>query len=121
MLLRSQVAKHVNGLVNLNVTSKDINQAKKGPFTRFLNYQERGSWRGESIEELVRQSKTVSVLQLHKDGYWINIEKAVAMSAEQIAELCRDVQRADNHVEAPPSVAFADELERLIGQMKLGN
>ena len=65
----------LNGVTNLNVTTKAINQAKKGPFTRALNRLNSDSLRDLTLEQFARTGRTTKPLV--DDGTWARIEGAI--------------------------------------------
>ena len=60
-----------NGVENLNVTTHAVNQAKKGPFSRWLHKYNEGS-KGKSVEEHARESCP----ELVDSGVWSNISQS---------------------------------------------
>ena len=81
----------VNGPLNLNVTTRRVNQAKRGPFTagirRLYSGTENGVGSGRSLrvltlEQLARQGKARPLVD---DGTWARIEKEVAKSYDLLA------------------------------------
>jgi hypothetical protein len=96
----------VNDVINLNVTTVAINQAKKGPFTSFLNRLDT-SERSVSISQYAR----TSCPDLVKSGVWARIENSVVEAHESIA----------TRLESQPALSgFLDELSSIIEKMKLG-
>ena len=76
----------LNGVSNLNVTSKRVNQAKRGPFTAAMNRvraaETRGSMRLVTLEQLARQGKARWLVD---DGTWAKIEREVVCSYDALA------------------------------------
>lgn len=78
----------LNALSNLNVTSRRVNQAKRGPFTAALNRWRNGRLRGVTLEQLARQGAAKWLVDC---GGWARIECAVVASYDDIvseAEAC---------------------------------
>ena len=72
----------LNGLVNLNVTSAKINQAKRGPFTAALNRLQSDKFRSVTIEQLCRQGRGKWMID---DGTWARVERAVVSAYDGLA------------------------------------
>lgn len=70
-----QIAVVLNGVANLNVTTRAINCAKRGPFTRALNRLNSDSLRDLTLEQLARTGSTTKPLV--DDGTWARIEGAI--------------------------------------------
>lgn len=108
----------VNSVENLNVTTRCINQAKKGPFTAF-NRRATGetTWKdGEDcLEDLARNSTSANVRALVEDGHWANIERALQQTVGYILDTIVD-RRNDFGVFGQH---FADCLLDLTERMKL--
>lgn len=112
----------VNGVQNLNVTTSAINQAKKGPFIKFLKLVVEDSDRpyagagdAECLADLARQSKTRSVAKLFDDGIWDKIELSLQDSADATCEMVGE-QHAELGVRGE---LFSEHLAALIQKMKL--
>ena len=111
----------VNDLPNLNVTSKVINQAKKGPFIRFLKKMVQdgdhpwASGTESTLEELARKGAP-SVRRLVDSGSWAKIEQAVQNTKDSI------VATVDSHRDSVgvQGQRFAEHLEDLVAKMNLG-
>jgi hypothetical protein len=74
----------VNEPLNLNVTTKRVNQAKKGPFTAALNRLQKrdGSLREIRVEQLARNGRAKTLVD---DGTWANIEKEIVVSYDALS------------------------------------
>ena len=46
----------MNGVENLNVTTHEVNQKKKGPYSRWIHRHKDGNTQGKSLEEHARES-----------------------------------------------------------------
>ena len=79
----------VNGVHNLNVTTHTVNQAKKGPFSKFQHHYATGSG-AMRLDDLVSASSSQNVLKLRDDGTWARIERAVV---DVHGELAREAAR----------------------------
>lgn len=76
----------LNSVANLNVTSRKVNQAKRGPFFAAMNQlrsQKTHGIRQNSLEELARRSRANGgwIIQ---DGTWARIEASVVQSYDAI-------------------------------------
>jgi hypothetical protein len=81
--LKNRMRDVINSSENLNVTSRAINQAKKGPFTAALNRLRKrdGSLREVSVEQLARSGRARWLVD---SGVWSNIEKEIVESYDQV-------------------------------------
>ena len=83
-----ELAKRMRDLVNepynLNVTSKRVNQAKRGPFTAALNRLKKrdGTLREISVEQLARSGRAKHLVD---DGTWANVTKEVVVSYDALS------------------------------------
>ena len=108
---REILASKFNGLPNLNVTSKRVNQAKRGPFTAGVNRLQSDRLRRVSIEQLARQGSNKWMVD---DGTWARIERAIAVSYDHTY-----TELIDGGVDAMPAAATlvedaVDELHSLL-------
>ncbi len=71
-----------NSVSNLNVTSGEINQSKKGPFTRWRHKVEKGQ--RCTLEEIVHEQPPGSLVD---EGHWARIEGAVVARWDELSEL----------------------------------
>ena len=74
----------VNEPYNLNITSKHVNQAKRGPFTAAINRLKKrdGTLREISVEHLARSG---CAKHLVDNGTWANVEKEVVVSYDALS------------------------------------
>jgi hypothetical protein len=72
-------AKVVNDMDNLNVTSRRINQSKKGPFTAAINRLRKKE--NADCDELARKGRAKWLVDA---GIWQNIERETVTSYEAI-------------------------------------
>lgn len=81
--LTDRVRAVVNSAGNLNVTSRRINQTKRGPFTAAVNRLRKcdGSLRDISVEQLARSGRARWLVD---EGIWANIETEVVKSYDYI-------------------------------------
>ena len=71
----AQIVDVLNSVSNLNVTTKKINCAKRGPFTSALNrLNSNHGLRGVTLEQFARQGTARSLVD---DGTWARIEGAI--------------------------------------------
>lgn len=73
--LEKNLAQVVNAVVNLNVTSKMINQSKKGPFTACLNRVKKGVY--VDCDELARNGRARWLVE---NGTWDKIKTETVLS-----------------------------------------
>ena len=109
-LLRSVL----NGTDNLNVTSRKINQAKKGPFSAGINRLQKNDFRTIHIQQLVRQGRGKWMID---DGTWANIETSVVKSYDEISCKLYDVDAI--HAASRLVDATMDELNQLVCSLGL--
>lgn len=112
----------VNDVQNLNVTTHAINQAKKGPFMKFVklavtdgDHPFSSAGDAECLADLARQSRTRSVAKLFEDGIWEKIE----LSLQDAADKTYDIVGESAELGAIGDI-FADSLATLIEKMNLG-
>lgn len=107
---------HINGVLNLNVTARDINRAKMGPFKAFLHRLE-SVHRGDSVSVWGRDEddiwgyvrKTGKGLS-GEDGTWQHIERAVTGACDEV------VNRFSP--DGGLGAAYAEELGDMLAKMK---
>jgi hypothetical protein len=75
----------VNASLNLNVTDKRVNQAKRGPFTAAINRLRKydGGLREISAEQLARAGRAKWLVDT---GVWANIERQTIISYEDLVQ-----------------------------------
>lgn len=111
----------INNVINLDVTTQTVRQAKAGPFRAFVNRLEKGdgdvAWgEGETcFEDLARNSKSSTVRSLVDQGTLARIGKAVVKVYDDL-EVHVESKKADLGVHGD---ALMDGLERAINAMKL--
>jgi hypothetical protein len=88
----------LNGLDNLNVTSKKVNQAKRGPITAAINRLRDERLRSVPIRQLVKQGRGSWMLE--DGGPWPAIERAVVAAYD-----AADAALADGRADALPAAA----------------
>ena len=80
-----------NSLLNLNNTTKTINQKKKGPFTRWLHKANNVSsinFVGEPVRDIARRN----CYELVDNGTWDNIQTAIVQSYDEYKSQELEVQ-----------------------------
>lgn len=77
----------LNDVPNLNVTTRAINCAKRGPFTAALNRLRSDSLRDVTLEQLARQGKARTLVD---DGTWARIETAIVNAYDSTSEQLND-------------------------------
>lgn len=65
-----------NDVSNLNLTSRRVNQSKKGPFTAALNRLEKGATKVD-VEGLARKGRASWLVD---EGAWANVEREIVES-----------------------------------------
>lgn len=99
----------VNAETNLNVTTCDVNQKKKGPFMLWLRAQDRGE--GGALDDFrVPQ-------ELRDPGHWARIEQSVVKVYDELETNARDLRdaRAREHAEL-----LLGEMNSMMTRMDLG-
>lgn len=77
----------LNAVGNLNVTSRRVNQNKKGPFTAALRRLDDDRLRTVSLEQLARQGRAKSLVD---DGTWARIERTVVVAYDGLEDRAHD-------------------------------
>lgn len=75
-----------NSIDNLNVTTRSVNQAKKGPFTAAVNRLYGSSGRTLRVVSAEQLARTGAAKKLCDDGTWQRIEDEVARSFELLQD-----------------------------------
>lgn len=78
------LSEHLNGDENLNVTTRRVNQKKKGPMTSALHRLGLDTMRSVSLEQFARSG---AARELVDDGTWARIEALMASRAEALQTL----------------------------------
>lgn len=78
-----QLRDALNGVANLNVTTRTINVWKMGPTKAALNRLNSDSLRDVTLEQLARQGRAKPLVN---DGTWARIERAIVNSYDAIDE-----------------------------------
>ena len=98
-------------MINLNVTSKDINVAKAGPIKSFLNRATGDAGlRIINLDDHAKKSTSSTMRQMICDGRWAHIKKAMVEVYEDI-----DEKLSQHEVTTP----FQDNLHKLIQNMDI--
>ena len=103
--IETVIKSFVNSEYNLNVTTCDVNQKKKGPFTRWLKGDQ-----STTLEELPGGLPRGLV----DAGYWANIEKSVVLTYNEMEEKkgnLRDARSRDYTEE------LVDEMNKMMTRM----
>jgi hypothetical protein len=97
--LAERMCEVVNKPINLNVTSREINQAKKGPFTAALNRLRKkdGCLRPICVEQLARSGRAKWLVD---QGHWSLIEKEVVLSYDAVEESLQNERLTRAHAKA---------------------
>ena len=114
------IANHVS---NLNVTTHEINQSKKGPFTIWRNrYSEKTPI---SLDEAIDLTSSPYLKTMKGERYWDNIKKEVVITYDQMighlddpAQVIGDDYRPSANM-SKVLVAYKKELESLLEAMKI--
>ena len=88
-------AKVVNDMDNLNVTSRRINQSKKGPFTAAINRLRKEE--NADCDELARKGRAKWLVDA---GIWQNIERETVTSYEAIERKLEEQRMTRAHAKA---------------------
>lgn len=114
--LKNRMRDVINSSENLNVTSRAINQAKKGPFTAALNRLRKrdGSLREVSVEQLARSGRARWLVD---SGVWCNIEKEIVESYDQVEKTLSNqrLTRAQTKI----IEESADQIHELLVKIKI--
>ena len=78
------LSEHLNANDNLNVTTRRVNQKKKGPMASALHRMKLDSLRSVSLEQFARSG---AARELVDDGTWARIEALMASRAEALQSL----------------------------------
>ena len=79
---QSSLKKMVNSRVNLNVTTHEVNQAKKGPFSQWLHRRQKG-------ESLILEDVHLP-RRLVDSGTWARVERSVVNTYKDLEEAAGD-------------------------------
>ena len=79
--LSKNMADAVNDVFNLNVTSKTINQSKRGPFTAALNRVKKGQ--RPNVDDLARGGRARWLVD---NGCWDRIKQETVLSYDKLEE-----------------------------------
>ena len=112
-----QIADVLNGVANLNVTTRAINCAKRGPFTRALNRLNSDSLRDFTLEQLARTGSTTKPLV--DDGTWARIEGAI-VNAYDVTEETLNARTA-LPAAAELTAHTLEELASVLGRLGVHN
>lgn len=77
----------MNGVENLNVTTHEVNQKKKGPYSRWIHRHKDGNTQGKSLEEHARESCPGLV----DSGVWANITCGVVKVWDELDGVKGDI------------------------------
>lgn len=105
----------VNHVDNLNVTTKAINQAKRGPFSAAVGRLTSDKLRVLPLEQLARQGRATALVD---DGTWANIEGAVVLAYDVSECKLKDtpaLRGAQHFVDAT-----MDELNAILTRLDVG-
>ena len=105
----------VNSELNLNVTTHEVNQAKKGPFMQVVNlYKNRGGYEGgPTLEDMNCVPR-----QLVDAGYWTNIKGAMVESYEAMERQTDDLR---NHAQKALAKRVMEHVHRMMDQMGIAD
>ena len=118
---REAVAKFVNDVGNLNVTSHIVNQKKKGPFMRWKKRLDESRLRQrpliEAIELSARADESREMRKMIDNGTWSRICGTIVTTFDYLHEEC-------NSGKAPATaqrivVEFGDQVHELLTAMKI--
>lgn len=100
-----------NDVSNLNLTSRRVNQSKKGPFTAALNRLEKGATKVD-LESLARGGRASWLVD---EGAWANVEREIVESYDALEERLEKERatRAHAKVLARATDAVRETLEKM--------
>jgi hypothetical protein len=117
---RDTLVSILNADSNLNVTTRRVNQKKKGPFISAQNRLGGSRFRQVSIEQ---HARTGAARELVEDGTWARIERAVVQSGERIDEAIAQFSEDESmHRDGRKLLEGAgDELARVLSLLEVGS
>ena len=100
-----------NDVTNLNLTSRRVNQSKKGPFTAALNRLEKGATRVD-LEELARRGRASWLVD---EGAWANVEREIVESYDAMEKRLEAERATRAHAKTLSNAteAVRETLERM--------
>lgn len=118
MHCRETLTDLLNSVSNLNVTTRRVNQKKKGPFVAANN---RLSGRSLRVLSLEQHARAGAARELVDDGTWHHIEQAVLESGSRFGEVVQELSDdASMHADGRKLLrATEDELGRVLSLLKL--
>ena len=102
----------VNSVRNLNVTTHKVNQAKRGPITKFKNHFADGS--GTLVLDDLVSASSQNARDLRDDGTWARITGAIVAVH---GELTEEAARIANRAARDHATRFLGELSVMLGKM----
>eukprot|EP00762_Andalucia_godoyi_P005014 ANDGO_01404.mRNA.1 hypothetical protein len=125
-LAAENLAAILNDVCNLNVTHKKWNEAKKGPFTAFLNRYHGNSGsrlRSVSLQQMINMSKSQQrrLTEDSWDSFWSNVAVTMSASHDVISSRIEDAKDALHPYGRAGAVLglFQEELHTLMEALKL--
>lgn len=106
----------LNSVENLNVTTKRINMAKKGPFTAALNRLNKrdGTLREISVDQLARSGKAKWLVD---EGVWDKIKRNVIVSYDELEDTL--TQSRLTRIQSKTLEHGLDDLHSILNKMHL--
>ena len=109
-----------NGVGNLNVTSRTVNQKKKGPFMSVRNRLRRPGGRELRSITLEQFARTGAARPLVDDGTWARIEASIVNVWEETKPHLEDVSEEVAHVDTRRLMSqTVEEIDGLMARLGL--
>jgi len=101
----------MNGVENLNVTTHEVNQKKKGPYSRWIHRHKDGNTHDKSLEEHARESCPGLV----DSGVWANITSGVVKVWDELDGVKDDIR---HHGQRDHMSKILEEMKTLMAKME---
>ena len=83
--VEGKIRNYANNVFNLNVTTREINQAKKGPIMSFINrWTADHDFRHLDLDDLAKRSSSLVMKEMWDDGRWARVKRAMVRTYEHI-------------------------------------
>lgn len=110
----------VNGIENLNVTSRMVNQKKKGPFMSVRNRMRKPGGRELRSISLEQFARTGAAKSLVDDGTWARIETSIVQTWDELKPRLEDVEDERAHADTRRLLSqTVDEVDGLMSRIGL--
>ena len=109
-----------NGVENLNVTTRMVNQKKKGPFASVRNRMRKSDGRELRSITLEQFARTGAAKPLVDDGTWARIETSIVQTWDALKPQLEDVQEEKAHPQTRRLLAqTAEQIDQLLDRVGL--